>query len=86
MATSPSSEEFVFEKSSKIFCDAFSFQLQALPVEDLMSRAYENFKINLDRVQVFYAKQGEIKRFIVILFNVIAYLLGCLYFKNHTCV
>lgn len=51
-----------------------------------MSRAYENFKINLDRVQVFYAKQGEIKCFIVILFNVIAYLLGCLYFKNHTCI
>ncbi|XP_056003796.1 intermembrane lipid transfer protein VPS13A-like isoform X2 [Ostrea edulis] len=32
---------------------------KAIAVEDMMSRAYDNFKIKLDRVQLLYAKPGE---------------------------
>lgn len=54
-------KEFVFE-AKKIFinfCDVFIFHLQASAVEDWMSQAYENFNINLERVQVLYAKKGK---------------------------
>uniref|UniRef100_K1PWM0 Vacuolar protein sorting-associated protein 13C n=1 Tax=Magallana gigas TaxID=29159 RepID=K1PWM0_MAGGI len=32
---------------------------KAMAVEEVMSRAYDNFKIKLDRVQLLYAKPGE---------------------------
>ena len=30
-----------------------------MAVEEVMSRAYDNFKIKLDRVQLLYAKPGN---------------------------
>lgn len=38
---------------------AFDFFEQAMAVEDVMSRAYDNFKIKLDRVQLLYTKPGK---------------------------
>lgn len=50
---------FCGQTISLIFCDVFTFHLQASAVEDSMSEAYENFKIDLERVQVLYARRGK---------------------------